>query len=86
MANLRNLGGAFNLGYFDGGTRGPKRGATNRGGPQRPAFKTFSKNPLKLRLVREIHMYIQMYIYIYIYVYLYMCIYIYIYIYEQVNE
>ena len=53
MANLGNVGGTFNLGYFDGGTRGDAPGGTNRGGAQRPAFKKLSKNPFKLRLVRE---------------------------------
>ena len=54
MAIWGNLGGTFNLGYSDGGTRGDAPGGTNRGGAQRPAIKTLSKNPFKLRLVREL--------------------------------
>ena len=56
MGNLGNFGGTFNLGYFDGGTRGDAVGGTNRGGAQRPAIKKLSKNPFKFRklhLVRE---------------------------------
>ena len=53
FGKLGSLGGTFNLGYFDWGTRGDAPGGTNRGGSQRPAFKTLSKNPFKLRLVRE---------------------------------
>ena len=50
---MGNVGGTFNLGYFDGGTRGDAPGATNRGEWHCPAIKKLSKNPLKLRLVRE---------------------------------
>jgi hypothetical protein len=53
LGNLGNFGGTFNLGYFDGGTRGDPAGGTNRGEAQCPAIKKLSKNPLKLRLVRE---------------------------------
>ena len=53
LGNLGNFEGTFNLVYFDGGTRGDAPGGTNRGGAQRPAIKTLSKNPFKLRLVRE---------------------------------
>ena len=50
---LGKFGGNFHFGYFDEGTRGDAPEGTNRGGAQRPAFKKLSKNPFKLRLVRE---------------------------------
>ena len=53
MGNLGNFGGTFNLGYFDGGTRVPEVGEPIGAGAHSAVFKTLSKNPLKLRLVRE---------------------------------
>ena len=47
------LWGNFQFGVFWRGSQGDAPGGTNRSGSQRPAFKTLSKNPFKLRLVRE---------------------------------
>ena len=48
---MGNLGGTYNLGYFDGGNQWAGGGGTNRGVLQSAVFKKLSKNPLKLRLV-----------------------------------
>ena len=53
MANLEKMGELSIWEILTGEPVGG-RGGTDRGGPQRPAFKTSSKNPLKLRLVSEL--------------------------------